>query len=60
MDALVAPLLDWYDAHARELPWRGEPADEQFELAAPLPATVTTTVIPDPEPTKKPKKPKNG
>ena len=26
MDALVAPLLDWYDAHARELPWRGESA----------------------------------
>ena len=26
MDALVAPLLDWYDAHARELPWRGEQA----------------------------------
>ena len=26
MDALVAPLLDWYDAHARELPWRGEHA----------------------------------
>ena len=21
-----APLLDWYDAHARELPWRGEQA----------------------------------
>jgi A/G-specific adenine glycosylase len=26
MDALVAPLLDWYDAHARELPWRGDQA----------------------------------
>jgi A/G-specific adenine glycosylase len=26
MDALLAPLLDWYDAHARELPWRGEQA----------------------------------
>ena len=26
MDALVEPLLDWYDAHARELPWRGEQA----------------------------------
>ncbi len=26
MDALVAPLLDWYDAHARDLPWRGEHA----------------------------------
>jgi A/G-specific adenine glycosylase len=26
MDAPVAPLLDWYDAHARELPWRGAQA----------------------------------
>ena len=26
MDALVAPLLAWYDAHARTLPWRGESA----------------------------------
>ena len=26
MDALLAPLLDWYDSHARELPWRGEQA----------------------------------
>ena len=24
MNDLVAPLLAWYDAHARELPWRGE------------------------------------
>ncbi len=26
MNALVKPLLSWYDAHARELPWRGEQA----------------------------------
>jgi A/G-specific adenine glycosylase len=26
MNALHAPLLEWYDAHARELPWRGEQA----------------------------------
>lgn len=26
MNDLVAPLLAWYDAHARELPWRGERA----------------------------------
>ena len=51
-------LPGWY--HVRVAAFGGEPADEQFELAAPLPATVTTTVIPDPEPTKKPKKPKNG
>ena len=51
-------LPGWY--HVRVAALGGEPADEQFELAAPLPATVTTTVIPDPEPTKKPKKPKNG
>ncbi len=26
MSVLVQPLLAWYDAHARELPWRGEHA----------------------------------
>jgi A/G-specific adenine glycosylase len=26
MNDLVTPLLTWYDAHARELPWRGEGA----------------------------------
>jgi A/G-specific adenine glycosylase len=26
MSDLHAPLLEWYDAHARELPWRGEQA----------------------------------
>jgi A/G-specific adenine glycosylase len=26
MDDLVTPLLDWYDVHARDLPWRGEQA----------------------------------
>jgi A/G-specific adenine glycosylase len=26
MNDLVAPMLAWYDAHARELPWRGEHA----------------------------------
>ena len=51
-------LPGWY--HVRVAAFGGEPADEQFELAAPQPATVTTTVIPDPEPTKKPKKPKSG
>jgi A/G-specific adenine glycosylase len=24
MNGLHAPLLEWYDAHARDLPWRGE------------------------------------
>jgi hypothetical protein len=44
----------WY--HVRVAALGGEPADEQFELAAPQPATITTTVIP--EPTKHTKKPK--
>ena len=26
VSGLVAPMLAWYDAHARELPWRGEHA----------------------------------
>jgi hypothetical protein len=44
----------WY--HVRVAALGGEPADEQFELSAPLPATVTTTVTPDPpKHTKKPK-----
>ncbi|HWJ81978.1 MAG TPA: A/G-specific adenine glycosylase [Nocardioides sp.] len=25
-ERLVEPVLDWYDAHARDLPWRGESA----------------------------------
>ena len=46
----------WY--HARVAALGGEPADEQFELAAPQPATITTTVTPDPP--KHTKKPKAG
>jgi hypothetical protein len=48
----------WY--HVRVAAFGGEPADEQFELSAPQPATITTTVIPDPEPTKKPKRDRSG
>jgi hypothetical protein len=45
----------WY--HVRVAALGGEPADEQFELAAPQPETITTTVIPDPpNHTKKPKR----
>jgi hypothetical protein len=43
----------WY--HVRVAALGGEPADEQFELARPQPITVTTTITPDPQPTKKPK-----
>ena len=47
-------LPGWY--HVRVAALGGEPADEQFELAAPQPATVTETVTPDPpKHTKKPK-----
>ena len=43
----------WY--HVKVAALGGEPADEQFQLAAPLPATITTTVTPDPpKHTKKP------
>jgi hypothetical protein len=46
-------LPGWY--HVRVAAFGGEPADEQFELSAPLPTTVTTTVTPDPpKHTKKP------
>jgi hypothetical protein len=45
----------WY--HVRVAAFGGEPADEQFELFAPLPATITTTTTPEPpKHTKKPKK----
>jgi hypothetical protein len=44
----------WY--HVRVAALGGEPADEQFELSAPQPTTITTTVTPDPPThTKKPK-----
>jgi hypothetical protein len=48
----------WY--HVRVAVLGGEPADEQFELAAPTPATITKTVTPKPSPTptKQTKKPK--
>ena len=47
-------LPGWY--HVRVAALGGEPADEQFELARPQPATVTTTVTPEPpKHTKKPK-----
>jgi hypothetical protein len=47
-------LPGWY--HVRVAALGGEPADEQFELARPQPATVTTTVTPKPpKHTKKPK-----
>ena len=46
----------WY--HVRVAALGGEPADEQFELAAPQPATITTTVTPDPP--KHTKKPTSG
>jgi len=44
----------WY--HVKVAALGGEPADEQFQLAAPLPTTVTTTVTPNPP--KHHKKPK--
>ncbi len=45
----------WY--HVRVAAFGGEPADEQFELFAPQPATITTTTTPEPpKHTKKPKK----
>lgn len=48
-------LPGWY--HVKVAALGGEPADEQFELVAPQPGTVTQTVTPDPpEKTKKPKK----
>jgi hypothetical protein len=49
-------LPGWY--HVTVAALGGEPADEQFQLAAPLPTTVTSTVTPDPP--KHTKKPKNG
>jgi hypothetical protein len=58
-DATCSRLTDWaYPGwyHVKVAALGGEPADEQFQLAAPLPATVTTTVTPDPpEHTGKPK-----
>ncbi len=47
-------LPGWY--HVRVAALGGEPADEQFELAAPTPPTITKTVTPKPKPTKKPTK----
>ena len=58
-DATCSRLTDWaYPGwyHVKVAALGGEPADEQFQLAAPQPATVTTTVTPDPpKHTKKPK-----
>ena len=44
-------LPGWY--HVRVAVLGGEPADEQFELAAPAPTTITTTVTPKPSKTPK-------
>jgi hypothetical protein len=47
-------LPGWY--HVRVAALGGEPADEQFQLSAPQPAVLTTTVTPEPpKHTKKPK-----
>ncbi len=58
-DATCSRLTDWaYPGwyHVEVAALGGEPADEQFELAAPQPATVTSTVTPDPpKHTKKPR-----
>jgi hypothetical protein len=58
-DATCSRLTDWaYPGwyHVRVAALGGEPADEQFELARPQPATITTTVTPEPpKHTKKPK-----
>ncbi len=58
-DATCSRLTDWALPgwyHVRVAALGGEPADEQFELARPQPATVTTTVTPKPpKHTKKPK-----
>jgi hypothetical protein len=48
-------LPGWY--HVRVAALGGEPADEQFQLAAPQPATVTTTLPPTPA---HPQKPNGG
>ncbi|WP_300032739.1 A/G-specific adenine glycosylase [uncultured Roseobacter sp.] len=32
-DSLSDQLLDWYDVHAREMPWRVSPADRQAGIA---------------------------
>jgi hypothetical protein len=59
-DETCSRLTDWaYPGwyHVKVAALGGEPADEQFQLAAPQPATVTTTVTPDPP--KHTKKPKN-
>jgi hypothetical protein len=59
-DETCSRLTDWaYPGwyHVKVAALGGEPADEQFQLAAPQPGTVTTTVTPDPpEHTKKPEK----
>ena len=60
-DATCSPRTDWaYPGwyHVKVAVLGGEPADEQFQLAAPLPTTITSTVTPDPP--KNTKKPKNG
>lgn len=33
-EGVVAALLDWYDRHARDLPWRISPSDRRAGLAA--------------------------
>jgi hypothetical protein len=58
-DSTCSPRTEWaYPGwyHVRVAALGGEPADEQFQLAPPQPATVTTTVTPTPpKHTKKPK-----
>jgi A/G-specific adenine glycosylase len=49
---IAAPLLDWYDAHARSFPWRarpGEPAPDPYRVwlsEVMLQQTTTAAVIP--------------
>jgi hypothetical protein len=52
-DATCSNLTEWaYPGwyHVRVAVFGGEPADEQFELAAPTPATITKTITPKPTP----------